>query len=129
MVEARPLGHVAAPIVARVVEVRTDELDGAPTARCTAGPLTRCPGGQLGVPVAGLDELADVVFDVTAPVGPVTPAAVPGRRRARLGHGAQGARWRPLHPAWRAWEVVLVAGRSSARGPRFEDVARFPLGT
>ena len=129
MVKVRPLGHVPTTVVPRIVEVLTDELDGAPPARCTAGPVTERLGGQwLGVPVRGLDELAEVVFDVTAPVVPVTHPQ-PFRADLVLARGRVPKELAGIavRTSWTARRLVLVADHSSPRGARFEDVASFPL--
>jgi hypothetical protein len=130
MVKVRPVGHVPAAVVRRLVEALTDELDGAPPARCTAGPDTERLGGQwLGVPVTGLDDLGEVVFDVTAPVVPVTHPQ-PFRADVVLARGRVPKELGelPFSVAWTARELALVADHSSPHGPRFEDVATFPLG-
>src|SRR6266536_2903722 len=73
MVKVRPLGHVDDRVVAPLVDALEAELDGAPVAECVLGPATRRLGGQwLGAPVAGLDDLAAVVFEVTGELVPVT---------------------------------------------------------
>ena len=129
MVKVRPLGHVAPAVVPRLVDVLTDELDGAPPARCVAGPATERLGGQwLGVPVGGLDELAEVVFDVTAPVVPVTHPQ-PFRAELVLARGRvpKELAGLPFRTSWTTRRLLLVADHSSPRGARFEDVATFPL--
>jgi hypothetical protein len=129
MVKVRPLGHVPPAVVPQLVAVLTDELDGAPAVRCTAGPATERLGGQwLGVPVAGLDELAEVVFDVTAPVVPVTHPQ-PFRADLVLARGRvpRELAGRPLACSWTARRLDLVADHSSPHAFRFEDVASFVL--
>jgi hypothetical protein len=129
MVKVRPLGHVPTAVMPRLVEVLADELDGAPPARCVAGPLTERLGGQwLGLPVSGLDELAEVVFDVTAPVVPVTHPQ-PFRADVVLARGKVPKELAgiPVRASWTARQLALVADHSSPRGARFEDVATFPL--
>ena len=130
MVKVRPLGHVPPSVVTQLITVLRDELDGAPAIRCTAGPTTERLGGQwLGVPVAGLEELAEVVFDVTAPVVPVTHPQ-PFRADLVLARGRVPRTFagRPLACSWTARRLDLVADRSSRRAVRFEDLASFPLG-
>ena len=130
MVKVRPLGHVAPDVAARVAATLEDELDGAPAVRCVLGPATRRLGGQwLGAPVAGLDELASVVFEVTAPIVPVTHpqpfAADVVLARGRVPASLAGL---PITTSWTARRLALVADRSSPHGPRFEDIAVIELG-
>jgi hypothetical protein len=129
MVKVRPLGHVAPTLVPRLVEVLTAELDGAPPARCVAGPATERLGGQwLGVPVSGVDDLAEVVFDVTAPIVPIThPQPFHADLVLARGRVPKELAGVPFHASWTARQLLLVADHSSPRGARFDDVASFPL--
>jgi hypothetical protein len=129
LVKVRPLGHVPAAIVPRLIEVITDELDGAPPVGCVTGPTTERLWGQwLGVPVSGLDELAEVVFDVTAPIVPVTHPQ-PFRADLVLARGRvpKDLAGQPFVVSWTARRLLLEADRSSPRGPRFDEVAAFEL--
>jgi 2'-5' RNA ligase len=130
MVKVRPLGHVAADVVDQLATVLADELDGAPAVRCVAGPMTSRLGGQwLSVPIGGLADLAAVVFEVSAPIVPVThPQPFRADLALATGRVPKELGGRPLACSWTARSLVLVADRSSPRGPRFEDVAAFPLG-
>ncbi|HZD00351.1 MAG TPA: hypothetical protein VFA46_09200 [Actinomycetes bacterium] len=74
MVKLRPLGHVDRRVVVPLLEVLAAELEGAPAVCCVLGPAARrrYSGQWLGVPVAGLDDLAAVVFEATELLVPVT---------------------------------------------------------
>jgi hypothetical protein len=73
MVKVRALGHVDDRTVPLLIDALEAELDGAPPVECVLGPAPRRIGGQwLGAPVAGLDELAAVVFEATEGLVPVT---------------------------------------------------------
>ncbi|TQM09683.1 2'-5' RNA ligase family protein [Pseudonocardia kunmingensis] len=129
LVKLRPLGHVPGDVVEPLVATLSDELDGVPPVRCVLGPATRRLGGRwLGAPVSGLDDLAAVVFDATVGLVPVTHPQ-PFRADVVLARGRVPAALavEPVEASWTAREVVLVADRSSPRGPRLEDIAAFPL--
>jgi 2'-5' RNA ligase len=130
MVKVRPLGHVDDRVVAPLVDVLETELDGAPAVRCALGPATRRLGGQwLGVPVAGLDDLAAVVFEVTEELVPVThPQPFQADVVLARGRVPRELAGLPVSASWTARSVSLVADRSSPREARFEDVAAFPMG-
>ena len=73
LVKLRPLGRVDDRVVGPLGEVLAAELAGAPAVACRLGPATRRLGGQwLGAPVAGLEDLAAVVFEATQELVPVT---------------------------------------------------------
>jgi 2'-5' RNA ligase len=129
MVKIRPLGHVDERLVPALVDALEAELDGAPAAKCTIGPMTRRLGGQwLGVPVDGLDDLGATVFDATEELVPVThpqPFQVDiVLARGRVPADLAGT---PVSAVWTADSVSLVADRSSPHGCRLEDLARIPL--
>lgn len=128
MVKVRPLGYVEDRVVRPLREVLEAELDGAPAVECTLGPSTRRLDQWLGAPVEGLDELAAVVFEVTSELVPVTHPQ-PFRADVVLARGRvpRELGGRPIRASWTARSVALVADRSSPRGPRFEDLAMFPL--
>jgi 2'-5' RNA ligase len=129
MVKLRPLGHVQDRVVAPLREALAAELDGAPAVACRLGPATRRLGGQwLGVPVHGLDDLAAVVFDATGQLVPVTHPQ-PFRADLVLARGRVPGELagRPVAGSWTARSVALVADRSSASAPRFENLATFTL--
>ncbi len=130
MVKVRPLGHVDDRVVAPLVDALEAELDGAPVAECVLGPATRRLGGQwLGAPVAGLDDLAAVVFEVTGELVPVThPQPFQADVVLARGRVPKELAGRPVSASWTARSVSLVADRSSPQRPRYEDLAAIPLG-
>jgi hypothetical protein len=130
MVKVRPLGHVSEVVVPELIDVLHDELDGAPSVECTVGPATRRLGGQwLGAPVAGLDDLAAVVFDVTAELVPVThPQPFQADIVLARGRVPRELAGQPITARWTARTVSLVADRSPPGGIRFDDIAGIPLG-
>jgi hypothetical protein len=130
MVKLRPLGYVEGRVVPPLIDVLEAELDGAPTAECTLGPETwRIGGDWLGAPVAGLDELAAVVFEVTSELVPVTHPQ-PFRAEVVLARGRvpRELAGLPVSARWTARSVALVADRSSPRAPRFENLTEIELG-
>jgi 2'-5' RNA ligase len=130
LVKLRPLGYVDDRVVPSLVEVLQAELDGAPPVRCVLGPATRRLGGQwLGAPVAGLDELAAVVFEATGELVPVThPQPFQADLVLARGRVPKELAGRPVAASWTARAVVLVADRSSPGAAHYEDLASFPLG-
>jgi 2'-5' RNA ligase len=132
MVKLRPLGHVDRQVVAPLLKVLAAELDGAPAVRCVLGPAARrrYSGQWLSVPVAGLDDLAAVVFEATELLVPVTHPqpfqAELALARGRVPKDLDGLR---VSACWTARSVALVADRSSPRAPRYEDLGAFPLGS
>jgi 2'-5' RNA ligase len=129
LVKLRPLGRVDDRVVPPLREALAAELDGAPAVTCRLGPATRRLGGQwLGAPVAGLDELAAVVFEATQELVPVTHPQ-PFRADVVLARGRvpRELAGRPVAGSWTARSVAMVADRSSPRGVRLEDLATFPL--
>ncbi len=131
LVKVRPLGHVDDRAVPPLLEVLEAELDGAPTVGCVLGPATRRLGGQwLGAPVAGLEELAAVVFEATEELIPVThPQPFQADVVLARGRVPNELAGRPVAAAWTAGSVALVADRSAPGAARYEDLASFPLGT
>jgi hypothetical protein len=130
LVKVRPLGHVDDRVVPPLLDVLEAELDGAPPVRCVLGPVTRRLGGQwLGAPVAGLDELAAVVFEATGELVPVThPQPFQADVVLARGRVPKELAGRPVAASWTAHSVALVADRSSPGAARYEDLAVFPLG-
>ncbi|MFI6095575.1 2'-5' RNA ligase family protein [Lentzea sp. NPDC051213] len=128
LVKLRPLGTVPERLVPDLVEALTEELDGAPAARCRLGPRTRSIGQWLGVPVSGLDDLAAAVFDATAPIVAVThPQPFQADVVIARGRVPASAAGEPISGGWVADRIVLVADRSAPGRPRFEDLAGFEL--
>jgi hypothetical protein len=130
LVKVRPLGHVDDRVVPPLLDVLEAELDGAPPVRCVLGPVTRRLGGQwLGAPVAGLDELAAVVFEATGELVPVThPQPFQADVVLARGRVPKELAGRPVAASWTARSVALVADRSSPAAARYQDLAVFPLG-
>jgi hypothetical protein len=130
LVKLRPLGHVDGRVVPTLVDVLEAELDGAPAAECVLGPATRRLGGQwLGAPVAGLEELAAVVFEATGELVPVThPQPFQADVVLARGRVPKELAGRPVSAAWTACSVALVADRSAPGVARYEDLAVLPLG-
>ena len=129
LVKVRPLGHVAERLVGPLLETLAAELDGAPAVPCVLGPVAyRFSGQWLGVPVAGLDELAAVVFEVTEQLVPVTHPQ-PFRADVVLARGRvpKELAGLALSASWTARSVSLVADRSAPGVARFEDLAVIPL--
>jgi 2'-5' RNA ligase len=130
MVKVRPLGHVDPSLVPRLVDALEAELDGAPEVPCRLGPATHRLGGQwLGAPVAGLDDLAAVVFDATEELVPVThPQPFHADLVLARGRVPRELAGRPVSASWTARSVALVADRSSPGVLRYEDLSVIPLG-
>jgi hypothetical protein len=130
LVKVRPLGHVDDRVVPPLLEVLEAELDGAPPVGCVLGPATRRLGGQwLGAPVAGLEELAAVVFEATKELIPVThPQPFQADVVLARGRVPKQLAGRAVAAAWTAGSVALVADRSAPGAARYEDLASFPLG-
>ena len=132
MGKLRPLGHVDRRLVAPLLEVLAAELDGAPAVRCVLGPAARrrYSGQWLAVPVAGLDDLAAVVFEATERLVPIThPQPFQAELALARGRVPRQLDGLPVSATWTARSVALVADRSSPRGPRYEDLGAFPLGS
>jgi 2'-5' RNA ligase len=115
-----------------LLEVLAAELDGAPAVCCVLGPAARrrYSGQWLGVPVAGLDDLAAVVFEATERLVPVThPQPFQAELALARGRVPKELDGLPVSASWTARSVALVADRSSPRAPRYEDLGAFPLGS
>jgi hypothetical protein len=130
MVKVRPLGHVDDRVVPPLIDALEAELDGAPAVECVLGPVTRRLGGQwLGAPVAGLDDLAAVVFDATESLVPVThPQPFQADIVLARGRVPKELAGLPVSAAWTCRSVSLVADRSSFEVARYRDLAAIPLG-
>jgi len=130
MVKVRPLGHVDDRLVPPLLDVLEAELDGAPAVECVLGPATRWLGGQwLAAPVAGLDDLAAVVFEATEELVPVThPQPFQAEVVLARGRVPRQLAGRPVSASWTARAVSLVADRSSPQAARYEDLGTIPLG-
>jgi len=130
MVKVRPLGYVDDRTVPPLIDALKAELDGAPAVECVLGPATRRIGGQwLGAPVAGLDNLAAVVFEATERLVPVThPQPFQADIVLARGRVPKELAGRPVSAWWTARSLSLVADRSSPGAPRYENLAKIPLG-
>lgn len=129
IVKLRPLGHVSSQLHRSLIEAVETELDGAPAVRACLGPATQRLAGQwLGVPVAGLDELAAGVFDATEPLVPVTHPQ-PFRANLVLARGRVPPHLAgtELQAEWTVNEVLLIADRSAPNAPHLDDLAVIPL--
>jgi len=86
---------------------------------CLLGPATRRIGGQwLGAPVAGLEDLAAVVFEATERLVPVThPQPFQADIVLARGKVHKEVAGRPLSASWTARSLSLVADRSSPQAP------------
>ena len=127
LVQVRPLGSVTPEVVDRLAETLRFELDGMPKPKARLE--TPRHGEWLRTPVSGLEELTEVVFDVTEPIVPRTHpnnpwevAIVLSRSRApkELVH--------PLSAGWTVGEVVLAKGARTKAGHGYETVETIPLG-
>jgi hypothetical protein len=124
MVKVRPLGYVEDRTVPLLVDALEAELEGAPAVECVLGPATRRIGGQrLGAPVAGLDDLAAVVFEATEGLVPVTHPQ-PFRADIVLARGRvpRELAGRPVSTSWTARSLTLIADRSSPGPPGYQSV-------
>ncbi|WP_285754118.1 hypothetical protein [Lentzea sp. NBRC 105346] len=131
MVKLRPLGTVSERLVPELADALEAELSGAGTALCAFGPATKRHWGQwLGLPVTGLDELAEVVFAATAGIVPVThPQPFEAYLIIARGHVPKELAGEPIEGEWAARTIELVADRSAPGRPRFENLASFSLDT
>jgi len=129
IVKLRPLGHVPVAFQQPLIEAVQGEVDGAEPVRVSLGPVTQRLAGQwLGVPVAGLDELAELVFASTAAIVPVTHPQ-PFRAdlvlaRGRVPKDLAGVE---VRADWTVTELLLVADHSAPGRPRLDDLARIRL--
>jgi len=130
-ITVRPLGYVDDRVVPPLIDVLREQLSGAPAVQCVLGPATRRLAGQwLGAPVSGLEELAEVVFEATEELVPVTHPqpfqADVVLARGRVPRELAGS---PVSASWMARSVSLIADRSSPLAAGYEDLAVFPLGS
>lgn len=127
LANVRPLGHVADAVVPELLETLRFELDGMP--KPTARLATPRHGSWLRVPVEGLDELRDVVYEVTAPIIPIThPKSLPWEVAIPLRRDRSPRELvHPISGSWRVGEVVLAAGRRTKDGHGYETVEAIAL--
>jgi 2'-5' RNA ligase len=133
-VTLRFLGEVAEGAVSSVADAVATAAAGCVPRTIELGPATtRLGRGQLVLPAAGADDLAAAVVAATARLGQ------PPEDRPFTGHltVARGRGRRPVPPAlegtslitsWWADEVALVRSHLEQGGPRYETIARAPLG-
>jgi 2'-5' RNA ligase len=125
-VTIRPLGHVPDRVVPELIETLRDELDGAPRPRLSLG--TPLHGEWLRSPVSGLEELLDVVFEVTEPLVPRTHPQNEWTANLVLARGRSPRELvAPLAASWTATEVALAKATRTPEGPGYEDIEAFPL--
>jgi hypothetical protein len=123
----RPLGHVRDEVAAELIDVLDAELDGAPTATASIGPVVN--RGWLVAPVTGLEVLTSTIFEVSERLVPVTHPQ-PHHAEIVLARGPKISRdlIRPLAASWKVTSLVVARGTRGADGPGYEDVASFSLG-
>jgi 2'-5' RNA ligase len=97
-----------------------------------AGPATALLGRSLVVwPVAGVDDLAARVVELTASLGEPPPSRPFSGHvtlaRAKPGTGVNHLAGAPLSATWPVSEVTLVASDLHPQGARYSIVAHFPL--
>lgn len=128
LVNVRPLGRVVDDgVVDRLVETLRFELDGMPKPKARLEAVKH--GGWLRVPVAGLEELTEVVFEVTEPIVPRTHPNNPWEVSIVLRRDRSPKELaQPLTGSWTVGEVVLAQGKRSKTGYGYETVETFRLG-
>jgi hypothetical protein len=128
LVNVRPLSFGRPGLVEELVEVLRFELDGMPPPTASFGPVKA--GSWLRVPVLGLDELRDVVFETTMPIVPVNhPKSLPWEVTVPLRKDRSPKDLiAPLSASWTVEEVVLAEGTRRGGTHHYETVATIPLG-
>lgn len=133
-VTLRFLGEVAESDVGDVAEAMASAVVALGARVIELGTATtRLGKGQLVVPATGADDLAAAVVASTVELGqpphgrPFTGhlTVARGRRRRPVPTALEGI---PLVTAWHAEEVALVRSHLESGGPRYETIARAPLG-
>ena len=128
LITIRPLGHVADRLVPSLIETLGAELDGAPKAKVSLE--TPLHGEWLRAPVTGLDDLMEVVFEVTEALVPRTHPNNAWTANLVLARGRSPKELvAPLTGSWTVASVSLAKATRSREGPGYEDVETFPLGT
>jgi 2'-5' RNA ligase len=126
LVSLRPLGDVPTAVVPALADALRFELDGAPKVKVAFGPVYR--DGWLMVPVTGLEELVEVVFEATTALVPVTHRST-WLAHVVLGRGrATKELVQPLAATWTVTSVSLAKATRSTDGPGYEDIEAFALG-
>ncbi|HEX2382794.1 MAG TPA: RNA 2',3'-cyclic phosphodiesterase [Acidimicrobiales bacterium] len=103
--------------------------------RAGVGPCVERVGNMLWAPVSGLDDVARCVVSGTASIGaapddrPFRGHVTLARQRSRKkGSALRAAQGQPLSGAWEVGEMELVCSHLGPGGPRYETIARVPLG-
>ena len=128
LVNVRPLSHEQPGVVDALLDALRFELDGMPPPTASFGPVKA--GSWLRVPVLGLDELRDVVFECTMPIVPVShPKSMPWEVTIPLRKDRSPKELiAPLSASWKVDEVVLAEGTRRGGTHHYETVATIPLG-
>jgi len=128
LVNVRPLAYEQPGMVDALLEALRFELDGMPPPTASFGPVKA--GSWLRVPVLGLDELRDVVFECTTPIVPVThPKSLPWEVAIALRKDRSPKELiAPLAASWTVREVVLAEGTRRGGTYHYETVESIPLG-
>ena len=125
LVKLRPLGHVPDRIVPGLIETLTAELEGAPRLRATL--QTPLPGEWLRCPVRGLEELQELVFEVTEPLVPRTHPHNDAHLVLARGRSPREL-VAPLSCSWSVSSVSVAQAVRTPEGPGYGDVAVVQLG-
>ena len=128
LVNVRPLGHVNDErVVDQLVDTLRFELDGMPKPMASLG--TPRHGSWLRVPILGIEDLTEVVFEVTEPIVPRTHPNNPWEVAIALRRDRSARELvHPVSGRWRVGEVVLARGRRTRDGHGYETVESMPLG-
>ncbi|MFQ5557078.1 MAG: RNA 2',3'-cyclic phosphodiesterase [Acidimicrobiales bacterium] len=126
-VTLRFLGAVDDARVGELTDSLSDVSAEATIARL--GPAVRRLGARVAmIPVAGVDELADVVGSATAAFGdrrrPFVGHLTVARARRAVPDCVLGAR---MHAEFEVGRIALVRSRLTSDGPRYEDVVGVTL--
>lgn len=133
--------HVTLRFLGEVPDADLDAVVGALVATrlpagavAVAGPtVERLGRAVLGVPVAGLDDVAAQVTVATAALGeppedrPFRGHVTLARARGRRGVVPRSAAGQPFDRRWPVAGVDLVRSHLGSGGPRYEVVASFPI--
>jgi RNA 2',3'-cyclic 3'-phosphodiesterase len=108
-------------------------LPAGPAVRAEMGPAcARLGRGVLQVPVAGLEDLAGAVVEVTPDLGqPPRPGPFHGHltlARARRPEDLRSLVGRPASSSWPVQQLTLVSSATGRTGSRYEVVGRWDLG-
>lgn len=127
LVNVRPLGHVSDDVAREVVDTLRFELEGMP--KPTARLEMPRHGQWLRIPIGGLEELTELVFEVTEPIVPRTHPNNPWEVAIVLSRGRSPKELvHPVAGSWRVGEAVVATGTRSKEGHGYETVETIPLG-